>query len=334
MCYVPDSASKATKNSMRAGRVLLMSWLTTEFTGTGAQRPDSESSFDFALRAVNQTDDAALELVPAEICRFVKYVLYTRPAAIATPIPVVQLRGNFEARALLSFSRDLLQEVSVTELLPVSCIDPCATFLSASSPEAIASPFGGVNYYHARDKLLKALGNLACETLSLFILAVSSESQPPSSAVVNILGFILRRVLDVLQLLNVDNQELSQTQIDGSYNPLRNLEAYYFHHLGLKLRAEPTYPDFKSRENTKEQTPSDQRCEKGSPQSLFESKFFFVFCPIHGHCWGFHIIEGSEGRRDFFRVRDNVGLLRDLTFQGDVGISSQESTDCILRLCL
>ena len=22
------------------------------------------------------------------------------------------------------------------------------------------------------------------------------------------------------------------------------------------------------------------------------------FCPIHGHCWGFHLIEGSEGRKD------------------------------------
>ena len=27
---------------------------------------------------------------------------------------------------------------------------------------------------------------------------------------------------------------------------------------------------------------------------------FLWFCPMHGHCYGFHIIEGAEGRKDAF----------------------------------
>ena len=27
---------------------------------------------------------------------------------------------------------------------------------------------------------------------------------------------------------------------------------------------------------------------------------FLFFCPLHGHCYGFHLIKGSEGRRDPF----------------------------------
>ena len=25
---------------------------------------------------------------------------------------------------------------------------------------------------------------------------------------------------------------------------------------------------------------------------------FLFFCPLHGHCYGFHIIDGAEGRKD------------------------------------
>ena len=45
-------------------------------------------------------------------------------------------------------------------------------------------------------------------------------------------------------------------------------------------------------------------CTKNFPKVSFGGYgyMFLFFCPIHGHCYGFHLISGDEGRKDAFSV--------------------------------
>ena len=48
----------------------------------------------------------------------------------------------------------------------------------------------------------------------------------------------------------------------------------------------------------------DLMCTKNFPNVSFGGYgyMFLIFCPIHGHCYGFHLISGGEGRKDAFSV--------------------------------
>ena len=78
---------------------------------------------------------------------------------------------------------------------------------------------------------------------------------------------------------------------------------------GLQLRKLPRYAKDRNdnisdvRTFTSNKSVSDSRaCTKNytsvSKQGWFH--LFVWFCPMHGHCYGFHIIEGAEGRKDAF----------------------------------
>lgn len=46
----------------------------------------------------------------------------------------------------------------------------------------------------------------------------------------------------------------------------------------------------------------ENRCSKQYPRVPASgwTYCFLFFCPLHGHCYGFHLIQGSEGRKDPF----------------------------------
>ena len=86
-------------------------------------------------------------------------------------------------------------------------------------------------------------------------------------------------------------------QIQQSYDP-ESGTAYYFTQHGCQVRQMPTY-NVTSR-SLKDDTPAS--CMKHYP-SVSRGGFtysFLWFCPIHGHCYGFHTIAGAEGRKDPF----------------------------------
>ena len=43
-------------------------------------------------------------------------------------------------------------------------------------------------------------------------------------------------------------------------------------------------------------------CSKNFERAVGSAYLMFFFCPAHGHCWGFHIINGKEGRKDVHSV--------------------------------
>ena len=89
--------------------------------------------------------------------------------------------------------------------------------------------------------------------------------------------------------------------IKGSYNPPKRGMAYYFEKHGCQLRVNRMF-DQDTRTETKghDDLPDMSNCTKNYPQLPLKScvALLFYFCPIHGHCWGYHIIDGSEGRKD------------------------------------
>ena len=46
----------------------------------------------------------------------------------------------------------------------------------------------------------------------------------------------------------------------------------------------------------------DDACKKSYPRTSYGgwTYCFLFFCPQHGHCYGFHLVNGAEGRRDPF----------------------------------
>ena len=58
------------------------------------------------------------------------------------------------------------------------------------------------------------------------------------------------------------------------------------------------------RKNYDECPQVDSICTKNFPTVSFGGYgyMFLFFCPIHGHCYGFHLLSGGEGRKDPFSV--------------------------------
>ena len=86
--------------------------------------------------------------------------------------------------------------------------------------------------------------------------------------------------------------------IPFTYNPVAGT-AYYFTEHGCKLRECGVY-DLKETDKVDRGDPNT--CQKYFPQVSYGGfgYMFLFFCPLHGHCYGFHMIQGGEGRKDPF----------------------------------
>ena len=90
-----------------------------------------------------------------------------------------------------------------------------------------------------------------------------------------------------------------------SYNPSTGT-AYYFTESGDQLHQMPKY--HVSEGDKEKNALLDDRPDVDQPCNKYFSKvsrggfgyMFLWFCPIHGHCYGFHMIAGAEGRKDPF----------------------------------
>ena len=91
--------------------------------------------------------------------------------------------------------------------------------------------------------------------------------------------------------------------IHGSYNPPSGT-AYYFSPTGQQLHRMPDLQvNSTSTKNNYDDNPLiDGQCNKIYPSVSYGGYgyMFIWFCPIHGHTYGFHLIDGGEGRKDPF----------------------------------
>nr|XP_047137215.1 uncharacterized protein LOC105847614 isoform X3 [Hydra vulgaris] len=98
----------------------------------------------------------------------------------------------------------------------------------------------------------------------------------------------------------VDVQPQNAEVIKDTYNPPRFGRAYYFEKHGCQIRKMRMFSVDKSSNNNLFDDIPSEICNKLFPQVSKKgvSFLFLWFCPMHGHCYGFHIIPGSEGRKD------------------------------------
>ena len=117
---------------------------------------------------------------------------------------------------------------------------------------------------------------------------------------------IISLIDHLLESLTFVAESVSESPVPNeilkSYNPPKTGRFYYFNRSGNQLRSNRYFTI--DAEQTKKQTDDDQpitsSCSKQYPNVAKRgaSFLFLWFCPSHGHCYGGHIVNGSEGRKD------------------------------------
>ena len=104
-----------------------------------------------------------------------------------------------------------------------------------------------------------------------------------------------------IQIHHTDKPVQNPSEILSSYNPEKGA-AYYFTPHGNELCKFPEYCIDQARKNYDDVPSVDDICNKKFPSVSYGGfgYMFLWFCPIHGHCYGFHLIAGGEGRKDPF----------------------------------
>ena len=121
-----------------------------------------------------------------------------------------------------------------------------------------------------------------------------------------ICDFALYLVRYVVKTHQDDCEPQPADPIPGTYNPESGV-AYYFTEHGNQLRKLPKY-DIKTKKkkgkgmNVDDLPIVEDCCNKLYPRVSYRGHgyIYMWFCPIHGHSYGLHLIDGAEGRKDGF----------------------------------
>lgn len=109
--------------------------------------------------------------------------------------------------------------------------------------------------------------------------------------------FLKEIISKIKKIHSTDKEPGDASTILEPYNPELQGRAYYFTPHGGRLRDLPHYDIASSKDED-----TSVRCKKSFPQTTKSGTtyLFLWFDPLHGHCYGFHIITTSEGRKDPF----------------------------------
>ena len=231
-----------------------------------------------------------------------------------TPVPDDQ-NATQEKRNFISVCQETCQDTIFQFLLffmerdcspDASLIQASARLLSlfATNDDALVSvlPFKFLQDILATcDSVLQGgdstthLGNMKqfAVEISNLLLAAQSESQEILQLVV---GFVRALVQQVFSVHSVDRPAPAPDSHEGTYNPPSGT-AYYFTPHGNQVRDIPSYSI-----QGKDRSRDTSGCTKDFPTVPYGGfgYMFLFFCPYHGHCYGFHLIDGGEGRKDPF----------------------------------
>jgi hypothetical protein len=108
---------------------------------------------------------------------------------------------------------------------------------------------------------------------------------------------LIMYLIDEIRRLHADDRAPADIGIVRHYNPEKQGRAYYFTSHGGQLRKMPKYL------LTEDKNVDGTQCRKIFPEAAKSGTtyLYLIFDPAHyGHCYGFHIITSSEGRKDAF----------------------------------
>ncbi|XP_057294962.1 uncharacterized protein LOC130623486 [Hydractinia symbiolongicarpus] len=178
----------------------------------------------------------------------------------------------------------LFTDCSVDVICPIALAEKLNSFFSTSSMDTLAFAEDVKTYcpemaWLMIQSFLVHNGTIPEDTLSFFV-----------------------HVCERVKSIHSFNTPPAPTQkLEGTYNPAKYGRAYYFTENGEQIRKMRSFSmDKREIKDTANDDTPDVRCRKVYPDvSKKGTTYLFLwFCPYHGHCLGFHIITGSEGRKD------------------------------------
>lgn len=266
------------------------------------EKHESQANFDFICKSINDSKDFLYLLC----CRALKdEELFDLVAD--------EIEEDKSKQLLLDVLTDYLPGVKTfvakfmqKELPPTVMVSAAKLFRLMLKQDAALSAIFPVRFHtHLKDCLdaieasnsisgpeLEKVKEYGMEIAELLETSVASNS--PSDVIV----FIRELVQSVQTLHDNDRVAPPPKPIPGTYNPPSGT-AYYFTEHGQKLREMPNYVvNDKEQLKTKRAGPCTKIYPKVSTGGF--GYMFLFFCPYHGHCYGFHLVEGGEGRKDPF----------------------------------
>lgn len=198
----------------------------------------------------------------------------------ATPIDLRHAYAN--VFKLLSYDSCL------DAMMPYKCVQECIQFIEQ---------FNSVPVTHQLvTNFCRFLRQFCPELSHLLGFSFTFNNSTPLD-VISLIKYIAKFVSDIHQNDVIPDEA---DPIENTYNPAKFGRAYYFHPHGCQLRKMRPFTADKNAANRNFDDRPASICNKSFPQVSKKgvSYLFLWFCPIHGHCYGFHIIPGSEGRKD------------------------------------
>ena len=228
--------------------------------------------------------------------KLMKHLQKKMPAVASFVTIFLNKDNNFPSEVLTPVVR-LLYLLSSDQ--PVSSVIPfrCHSIVRGVCQEMSNNPGGGGSV------LIRDLKDYSKELAELFLLA-------PRYGLLDTLVNFAEYLVTSVEELHEEDQPIPEPQpIPGSYDPSKGV-AYYFTEGGHQLRTLPKYNIKGSKKGSKGSTSTnyddppeaDEECRKLFPAVSYGGYgyLFLWSCPLHGHAYGFHLIQGSEGRKDAF----------------------------------
>jgi hypothetical protein len=211
---------------------------------------------------------------------------------VVSPENCSQLMNNFLDRL---YPQTVI--VCLARLLSILARDvPVSSLLPFCYFQSIRMKVQDIGQGHHVQKNLQDMHDLCPEVK---FLVQASVGEVCLAEIVSFITFLL----DLVQQVHAHDLVPAEPQtVAQSYNPESGV-AYYFTPTGEQVRKLPCYEMNKIGGNNYDDPPvAGEACKKWYP--LVSKKgfcnVFLWFCPIHGHAYGFHLIPGSEGRKDPF----------------------------------
>ena len=223
----------------------------------------------------------------------------------ARSVNLLQVVNNMGQPDLYNILETFLQQRQDTEFL--HCLARVFHLLSGDAAMSSVAPFPShpiillacqnINNIPVLNKYLEELKAFSVDLADLIHLSVKHDC---SEITKKFLQFLITSIEEVH--CNNRDPPVANEQQQTYYPP--GGTAYYFTENGNKLRDMPTYDVCKtSNKKNYDDNPSvEDHCNKYYPDVSFGGYgyMFLWFCPIHGHSYGFHLINSAEGRKDPF----------------------------------
>ena len=232
--------------------------------------------------------------------------------------------GDVSVAAKKGIASEHAAVASLRGVIPVSCLSAFDIMISspdASIRKAFAMVFHLLNFdcavdtiipFRHCDDILDSIKNATTDRLIILCRKMRTYSYELSHLIELLLNASDELVLNsCLSLLSYCTEFVKVTHLNdveadpsvpilSSYNPPKFGRAYYFSNHGCQIREMRRFPIDGINKTAIFDDAPDIRCEKRFPQVSKTGSSYLVlwFCPEHGHCFGFHIIPGSEGRKD------------------------------------